>query len=97
MIEEAKDDFKIAMLNSLEKTLEDKEGEYRYEWNEDCSVFSVYYDEGELSAADDARLNATAIFNATAIQALNGQSEWKLTINYYDYSNEELSKSITIR
>lgn len=97
VIEEAKEDLKIAVFNSLEDTLKDKDNECRYEWNEDCSAFSVYYSSEELRSTEDLELLTTAIFSSTAIQAVNETYDWKLSVSYYDYNTNELLNTKIIR
>ena len=98
IIEESKDDIRISMFNMLEESLKDKKGEYKYEWNEDCSIVSVYYNSvDELSFVKKLHISTVSTLCATTIQALNERPDWHLTINYYDYNTEELLKTEIIR
>ncbi len=98
IVEEAKEDLRITLFNSLEDTLKDKENEYRYEWNDDCSLVSVYYNSAqELSYMKNQSIIVSSIMCSVSIQALNDNPDWRLTINYYDYNTEELLKTKTVR
>ena len=98
IIEESKEDIRISMFNMLEENLEDKENEYKYEWNENCSIVSVYYNSvDEPSFIKNLHISTATILCATTIQALNEKPDWHLTINYYDYNTEELLKTEIIR
>lgn len=98
IVEEAKEDIRISMFNMLDKNLKNKENEYRYEWNEDCSIVSVYYNSAkELSYIKNLHIITTSLLCSTTIQALNKNPDWHLNINYYDYNTEELLKTEIIR
>ncbi len=97
VFEESKDDLRIAMFNMLESSLKDKENEYRYTWNNDCSLVSVYYSADELSFIKKLHIGSSSVLCAVTIQALNENSNWHLTIKYYDYNTEELLSTEIIR
>lgn len=98
IIEESKEDIIISMFNMLDENLEDKKNEYRYEWNEDCSIVSVYYNSvKEPSFIKNLYISTTSMLCSTTIQALNENPNWHLTINYYDYDTKELLNTEIIR
>lgn len=98
IIEESKEDIKIAMFHMLEENFKDQDNEYKYEWNEDCSIVSVYYNSvDEPSFMKNQYISATAMLCSTTVQALNENPNWHLTINYYDYDSKELLRSDIIR
>ena len=43
IFEESKEDIKISMFNMLDKNFKYIENKYKYEWNDDCSIVSVYF------------------------------------------------------
>ena len=97
IIEEAKEDIKIAMINSIKEELSDSD-KYTYNWNEDCSVISVYYNSNdELSFIKKLYIQTVSMLSSVTLQALNENPDWHLTINYYDYNTKELLNYEIIR
>lgn len=98
IIEESKEDIRISMFNMLDENLEDKKNEYKYEWNEDCSIVSVYYNSvKEPSSIKKTYISTASMLCSTTIQALNENPNWNLSINYYDYDTKELLNTEIIR
>lgn len=98
IIEEAKEDVKIAVFNMLDENFVDIKNEYKYEWNEDCSIFSVYYDSDKnQSFLENLYISTISMYSATIIQTLGDNPDWHLTINYYDYYTKELLSTEIIR
>ncbi len=96
-IKESEEDLKISMDNMIKNNFKDKKDEKKYEWNEDYSVISMYYNSTEeLSLIEKLHISSVSLSFAT-IQALKGNSDWHVTINYYDYNSKELLKSEIIR
>lgn len=97
IIEEAKEDIKIAMINSIKEKLSDSD-KYTYNWNEDCSIISVYYNStDELSFTKKLYIQTVSMLSSVTLQALNKNPDWHLTINYYDYNTKELLNYEIIR
>ena len=71
--------------------------EYDIKWDKECKEFSVYYDKSVDSKLIATTMEYRMILCATVVQALDGNRDWHLTINYYDYNSEELLKTETIR
>lgn len=102
VIEEAKQDLKIKVLNNLysEIDLLKKNNEnYNIVWNNEYTEFSVYYNEEKHNSIRFGwmRHQATIMSIAATLQCLDGNEDWRLTINYYDYDNNKLLKTETIR
>jgi len=101
IIEDVKEDIKIVQLNAVDdvnKNLKGKNENYYFELDKENNIFSVYYDE---SIKEDTITNSFinfAIWSPYSIyQVLNGNEDWHVTINYYDYNTKELLKSDIIR
>ena len=97
---EAKNDFLIALTNSINEdvaSLKKLNKDYDIKWNDDYSVFSVYYNESVEKKLLAREMRVNMKFCSILKQALNGNPDWHLTINFYDYSTEKLIKTETIR
>lgn len=100
VIKEAKKDVKVAMVNMMYEELDSLKNineEYDIKWDKECKEFSVYYDKSVDSKLIATTMEYRMILCATVVQALEGNRDWHLTINYYDYNSEELLKIETIR
>jgi hypothetical protein len=100
VIKEAKKDVKLAMRNMMYEelySLKNINEEYDIKWDEECKVFSIYYDESVDSKLIAITMKLRMLLSATVVQSLEGNRDWHLTINYYDYNTEELIKTEIIR
>lgn len=96
IIEEAKEDVKIYTLNLLDEILEDKDGSYRYDWNEEITLVSIYSNSKD-NTINNLHTWSTILLSSITLHALDEKTDWHLTINYYDYNTEELIKTEIIR
>ncbi len=100
IFKEAKDDLKIvmsSMINEEVASLKNINEAYHIKWNDDYTVFSVYYDKSVETKILATEMRLSMKLCAIINQALNGNPDWHLTINFYDYKTEELIKTETIR
>lgn len=98
IFEESKEDIKISMFNMLDENFKNIENKYKYKWNDDCSIVSVYFNSiNEPAFVKNLFISTTSMLCSTTIQALNGNPDWHLTINYYDYNTKKLLKTEKIR
>ena len=100
ILKEAKDDIKASNKKSLTKeikTLKKLNENYDIKWNDDYTIFSVYYDESIEEKVIAQTLKVRILYSSITSQALNNNPDWHLTINYYDYQTNELLKTETFR
>lgn len=100
VIKEAKVDVKVAMINMMYEELDSLKNinaKYDIKWDDECKVFSVYYDESVDSKLIATTMKYKMLLCATIVQTLDGNKDWHLTINYYNYNTEALLKTDTIR
>lgn len=97
---EAKDDIKASNKKSLTKeikSIKKLNENYDIKWNDDYTIFSVYYDESIEEKVIAQTLKVRILYSSITSQALNNNPDWHLTINYYDYQTNELLKTETFR
>lgn len=100
ILKEAKDDIKASNKKSLTKeikSLKKLNENYDIKWNDDYTIFSVYYDESIEEKVIAQTLKVRILYSSITSQALNNNPDWHLTINYYDYQTNELLKTETFR
>ena len=100
ILKEAKDDIKASNKKSLTKeikSLKKLNENYDIKWNDDYTIFSVYYDESIEEKVTAQTLKVRILYSSITSQALNNNPDWHLTINYYDYQTNELLKTETFR
>lgn len=100
ILKEAKDDIKASNKKSLTKEIKSLKRineNYDIKWNDDYTIFSVYYDESIEEKVIAQTLKVRILYSSITSQALNNNPDWHLTINYYDYQTNELLKTETFR
>ena len=100
ILKEAKDDIKASNKKSLTKEIKSLKRineNYDIKWNDDYTIFSVYYDESIEEKVIAQTLKVRILYSSITSQALNNNPDWHLTINYYNYKNNTLLKTETIR
>ena len=100
ILKEAKDDIKASNKKSLTKeikSLKKLNENYDIKWNDDYTIFSVYYDESIEEKVIAQTLKVRILYSSITSQALNNNPDWHLTINYYDYQTNELLKTEIFR
>ena len=100
ILKEAKDDIKASNKKSLTKEIKSLKRineNYDIKWNDDYTIFSVYYDESIEEKVIAQTLKVRILYSSITSQALNNNPDWHLTINYYDYQTDELLKTETFR
>lgn len=100
IIKEAEEDFKLNTINMMNEEINDlkdfNEG-YNIEWDDEYKEFSVYYDKNANKKVVDIFTKMRIMITSILMQVLNGNENWKLTINYYDYITKELIGTEIIR
>lgn len=100
VIEEAKQDVKVAMINMIYEELDSLKNineKYNIEWDNECKEFSIYYESDVDKKIIATKMKLQMQLCAVVVQSLNGNSDWHLKINYYHYNTNELLKTETIR
>lgn len=100
ILKEAKEDFKISLINSIYEELDSLKKineKYNIEWDNACKEFSVYYDTSIEKKVITAKIKMKIFTSSLLLQTLDGNADWHLTINYYDCNTKELLKTETIR
>ena len=97
-IKEAKEDLEkhleIQMYEEIDNLKKLNEN-YTMEWDNEYKEVSIYYED---SVKDKMRIKEWRLFLYSLLkQGINGNSDWKLTIQYYDYSTRELLSTKVIR
>lgn len=100
ILKEAKDDIIYATEKHLTdeiKKLKNINENYKVDYNDDYTVFSIYYDEATNNKIIAQTLKTRILYFSIISQALDNKEDWHLTINYYNYKNNTLLKTETIR
>lgn len=100
IIKEAEEDIKINLLNIIHEmrdSLKQINENYDIEWDNECKEFSIYYDESVDKKVIVIEIKLKILSSASLMQVLDGNENWHLTINYYDYNTRELLKTELIR
>ncbi len=100
ILKEAKDDIIYATEKHLTdeiKNLKNINENYKVNYNDDYTVFSIYYDEATNNKIIAQTLKTRILYFSIISQALDNKEDWHLTINYYNYKNNTLLKTETIR
>lgn len=97
-IKEAKEDLEkhleIQMYEEIDNLKKLNEN-YTMEWDNEYKEVSIYYED---SVKDKMRIKEWRLFLYSLLkQGINGNSDWKLTIQYYDYNTRELLSTKVIR
>lgn len=64
--------------------------DYDIKWDKEYKEFSVYYDESVESKIIAKSMRVKMLASSSFIQTLNGNGDWHLTINFYDFQTKEL-------
>lgn len=100
IIKEAKEDIerKIELgMNEEIKTLKNINDNYTMEFDNEYKKVSVYYSETDKNKVGIKALPLKVMLYSITKQALSGNPDWKLTIDYYDYNTRELLSEQVIR
>ena len=100
IFKESKEDIITSSKNTLNdelKSLKKINNNYNIEWNNNYSLFSVYYEKGVEEKVISNTMKTSILFSSMILQALNNEQDWHLTINYYDYQTNELLNTETFR
>ena len=98
VIKEAKEDLEkyleIQMYEEIDNLKKLNEN-YTMEWDNEYKEVSIYYED---SVKDKMGIKEWRLFLYSLLkQGINGNSDWKLTIQYYDYNTRELLSTKVIR
>lgn len=100
VFEDAKEDTKNAFLyrmNLVRGLLKNMNEGYDIQWDRECKSFSVYYEESIESKGIYTDMTLAMLSCSIAVQALNENPDWHLSINFYRYDTGEFIKTETIR
>lgn len=78
-------------------TLKNLNENYTMEWDNEYKEVSIYYEDIDKDKIGLIELQLSIHLCSILKQALDGNSDWKLTIQYYDYITKELLSSEVIR
>ncbi len=81
------------VLYDTKDSLIDINENYDIQWNDDFTDFSLYYD----SSRNFMPFRTIFIGSGIYLQVFNGNPDWHLNINYYDYETKELLRTETVR
>lgn len=100
VIKEAKEDLEKYLENQMYEgidTLKNLNENYTMEWDQEYKKISIYYEDSDKDKIGMVKLQLNVRLCSMLKQALNGNSDWKLTIQYYDYNTKELLSTEVIR
>lgn len=100
VFKEIKEDYRIAKINIMYELRESLRGineKYDIKWDDKFEEFSVYYDKSVDSKVIASEIRSGILTSSINIQALDGVSDWHLTVNYFDYNTGELLKTEIFR
>ena len=100
VIKEAKEDLEkyleIQMYEGID-TLKNLNENYTMEWDNEYKEVSIYYEDNDKDKIGMIELRLKVRLCSILKQALDGISDWKLTIHYYDDNTRELLSTEVIR
>ena len=100
VIKEAKEDLEKYLENQMNEgvdSLKNINENYTMEWDQEYKKISIYYEDSDKDKIGMVKLQLNVHLCSMLKQALNGNSDWKLTIQYYDYNTKELLSTEVIR
>lgn len=100
VIKEAKEDLEKYLENQMYEgidTLKKLNENYTMEWDNEYKQISIYYEDSDKDKMGMIKIQLSVRLSSMLKQALNGNSDWKLTIQYYDYNTKELLSTEVIR
>ena len=100
VIKEAKEDLEKYLENQMNEgvdSLKNINENYTMEWDQEYKKISIYYEDSDKDKIGMVKLQLNIRLCSMLKQALNGNSDWKLTIQYYDYNTKELLSTEVIR
>lgn len=99
-IKEAKEDIEkyleIQMYKNID-TLKHLNENYTMEWDNEYKEVSIYYEDSVKDKMGIKEVRLRTCLHSLLKQGINGNSDWKLTIYYYDYNTRELLSTEIIR
>ena len=100
VIKEAKEDLEkyleIQMYEGID-TLKNLNENYTMEWDNEYKEVSIYYEDSVKDKMGIKEVRLRTCLHSLLKQGINGNSDWKLTIYYYDYNTRELLSTEIIR
>ena len=100
IIKEAKEDLEKYLENQLYEgidTLKNMNENYTMEWDKEYKEVSIYYEDSAKDKLGIIELQLRIRLCSMIKQALNGNSDWKLAIQYYDCNTKELLSTEVVR
>lgn len=100
IIKEAKEDLEKYLENQLYEgidTLKNMNENYTMEWDKEYKEVSIYYEDSAKDKLGIIELQLKICLCSMIEQTLNENSDWKLTIQYYDCNTKELLSTEVVR
>ena len=100
VIKEAKEDLEKYLENQLYEginTLKNLNENYTMEWDKEYKEVSIYYEDSAKDKLGIIELQLKIRLCSMIEQTLNENSDWKLTIQYYDCNTKELLSTEVVR
>ena len=100
IIKEAKEDLEKYLENQLYEgidTLKNMNENYTMEWDKEYKEVSIYYEDSAKDKLGIIELQLKIRLCSMIEQTLNENSDWKLTIQYYDCNTKELLSTEVVR
>lgn len=100
IIKEAKEDLEKYLENQLYEgidTLKNMNENYTMEWDKEYKEISIYYEDSAKDKLGIIELQLKIRLCSMIEQTLNENSDWKLTIQYYDCNTKELLSTEVVR
>lgn len=100
VIKEAKEDLKKYLENQMYEginTLKNLNENYTMEWDKEYKEVSIYYEDSAKDKLGIIELQLRIRLCSMIKQTLDGNSDWRLTIQYYDCNTKELLSAEVVR
>lgn len=100
VIKEAKEDLKKYLENQMYEginTLKNLNENYTMEWDKEYKEVSIYYEDSAKDKLGIIELQLRIHLCSMIKQTLDGNSDWRLTIQYYDCNTKELLSAEVVR